>query len=136
MSPKYRIALIEPCRRWAIWALDFHVKRRLAAAPRHVDLDVAAIRIGDVGIVGLPCEPLLGIGRQIKRDANLPLVVPCGYINDQSIAYVPDKANNGDMDYQSSFYRYTTSMLPYQDPAGDLLARAACRMLRDISRSH
>jgi hypothetical protein len=104
MTPRYRAALIEPCRRWANWALNLHVKGRLASAPRHVDLDVAAIRIGDVGIVGLPCEPLLGIGRQIKQDANLPLVVPCGYMNDQSVGYVPDKANNGDMDFQSSFY--------------------------------
>jgi hypothetical protein len=133
MTPRYRAALVKPCRRWAQWALDFHVKHRLASAPRHVDVDVAAIRIGDVGIIGLPCEPLMGIGRQIKRNARLPLVVPCGYMNDQSIAYVPDKANNGDMDYQSSFYRYTTNMLPYRDPAGDLLARAACRMLHDIS---
>jgi hypothetical protein len=133
MSPRYRAALIEPCKRWANWALEFHVKKRLASAPTHVDADVAAIRIGDVGIFGMPCEPLLGIGRQIKRDAKLPLVVPCGYMNDQSIGYVPDKPNNGDMEYQSSFYRYTTSLLPYQDPAGDLLAQAACRMLRDMA---
>jgi hypothetical protein len=136
MTPRYRAALIEPCKRWVQWALDFHVKRHLASAPRHLDLDIAVIRIGDVGIVGLPCEPLMGIGRQIKRGADLPLVVPCGYMNDQSVGYVPDGANNGDKDYQSSFYRYTTSMLPYRNPAGDLLARAATRMLRDINRRH
>ena len=136
MTPRYRAALIEPCKRWAQWALDFHVKRRLASAPTHVDVDIAAIRIGDVGIIGMPCEPLLGIGRQIKRDATLPLVVPCGYMNDQSVAYIPDKANNGDMDYQSSFYRYTTSMLPYRNPAGDLLAQAATRMLHKITQRH
>lgn len=134
MSPRYRSALIEPCRRWAQWALSFHTEGRLASAPRFVELDVAAIRFGDVGLVGLPCEPLLGIGRLIKKNARLPLAVPCGYMNDQSVGYVPDRANNGDMDYQSSFYRYTTSMLPYQDSAGDLLARAGCRMLRGITR--
>ena len=136
MTPQYRAALIEPYKRWAQWALGFHSKHRAASAPTHVDIDVATIRIGDIGIAGLPCEPLLGIGRQIKRDAKLPLVVPCGYMNDQSVAYIPDKANNGDMDYQSSFYRYTTSMLPYRNPAGDLLARAATRMLRDITGKH
>jgi hypothetical protein len=133
MTPRYRSALVEPCRRWAQWALNFHIEHRLASAPRDVELDIAAIRIGDVGIVGLPCEPLLGIGRQIKRDTSLPLVVPCGYMNDQSVAYVPDMANNGDTDYQSSFYRYTTTLLPYKDPAGDLLAQAATRMLREIT---
>jgi hypothetical protein len=134
MSPRYRAALIEPCRRWAQWALDFHLQHRLDSAPTYADVDIAAIRIGDVGIIGMPCEPFLGIGRQIKRDAKLPLAVPCGYMNDQSVAYIPDKGNNGHMDYVSSFYRYTTSMLPYQDPAGDLLAQAACQMLRDMPR--
>ena len=135
MTPKYRAALIKPHKQWAQWALGFHSKRA-ASAPNHVNIDVAVIRIGDIGIAGLPCEPLLGIGRQIKRDTKLPLVVPCGYMNDQCVGYIPDKANNGDMDYQSSFYRYTTSMLPYRNPAGDLLARAATRMLHDITGKH
>lgn len=136
MTPQYRAALIKPCRRWAEWALDFHDKDCLESAPQHVDLDMAVIQIGDVGIVGLPCEPFMGIGRQIKQNANLPLVVPCGYMNDQSVGYIPDRANNGDRDYVSSFYRYTTSMLPYQDPAGDLLAQAACQMLDDMTQTH
>lgn len=135
MSPKYRAALLDNPRKWTQWALDFHRQHRLDAAPTHVDIDVAAIRIGDVGIFGMPCEPLLGIGRQIKRDAPLPLAVPCGYMEDQSVCYIPDKANNGDKDYPSSFYRYTTSMLPYADPAGDLLAQAACRAFGEMIKN-
>jgi hypothetical protein len=81
----------------------------------------------------MPCEPLLGIGRQIKRDSPLPLAVPCGYMEDQSVCYIPDKANNGDKDYPSSYYRYTTELLPYRDPAGDLLAQAACRIFQDMT---
>ncbi len=135
MSPQYRAALIGPCRRWAQWSLEFHGNDCVASAPRYLDLDVAVIRIGDVAIVGLPCEPFLGIGRQIKRNAEMPLVIPCGYMNDQSVGYIPDGPNNGDLDYVSSFYRYTTSMLPYQDPAGDLLAKAAHEMLREATKT-
>ena len=130
MTPYYRSLLVQPLRAWAEWALRFRTEGRLSEAPTHVDLEVTALRIGDVGIVGLPCEPFLGIGRQIRQHSPLPLAIPCGYCNDSSVAYVPDSPNNGDREYQSSYYRYTTCLLPYRQPAGDLLARAGVRLLR------
>lgn len=130
MTPAYRSLLIQPLQRWTEWALSFRTEGRLSEAPTHIDLEVAVLRIGDIGIVGLPCEPFLGIGRQIRAQCPLPLAIPCGYCNDSSVAYIPDGPNNGDREYQSSYYRYTTSLLPYRQPAGDLLARGAVRMLR------
>lgn len=132
MTPHYRSLLVQPLKRWNEWALRFRIEGRLREAPTHVDLEVVALRIGDVGIVGLPCEPFLGIGRQIRQLSPLPLAIPCGYCNDSSVAYVPDGPNNGDREYQSSYYRYTTALLPYRQPAGDLLARGAVRLLREI----
>ena len=44
-------------------------------------------------------------------------------------------ANCADRDYVSAFYRYTTSLLPYRKPAGDLLASAAVALLRDSMRT-
>ncbi len=134
MSPRIRAILVQPLKRWAKWALSFHTEGRLDKAPTHLDLEMGVLCIGDVGIIGMPCEPFSGIGRQIKQDASLPLVVPCAYMNDASIAYVPDGPNNGDTEYMSASYRYTTSLLPYKNPAGDLLARAGARMLRDCIR--
>jgi hypothetical protein len=135
MSPKYRGGLLMPHKRWAEWALKFHTEKRLNDVPKSVGVDVTALRLGDVGIIGLACEPLCGIGRQIKRQTRLPVAVPCGYLDDStSIGYVPDSPNNGDMDYQSSYYRYTTALLPYRDPAGDVLARASVRMLAQLAR--
>ncbi len=61
-----------------------------------------------------------------------PLTIPVGYMND-NVAYVPDGPNLGDHDYQSAFYRYTTSFLPYRKPGGDLLARAGLRMLKQLT---
>lgn len=133
MSPRYRAALIQPVRAWTEWALRFHTEGRLEEAPQCSDLRIAAARIGDIGIVGMPCEPFCGIGRRIKGTCELPLAIPCGYMNDETVAYVPDKPNNGDQDYISAYYRYTTSMLPYRNPAGDRLADAGVRLLNGLT---
>lgn len=125
MSLPYRRCLIEPIRDWLKWALAFHRENRLHEAPQSISLRTVVLRVGDVGLAGMPCEPLLGIGRQIKRTSPTPLTLPCGYMNDTSLAYVPDSPNCEDLDYSSGFYRYTKTMLPYQKPAGNLLASAA-----------
>jgi hypothetical protein len=133
MSPKYRSKLVEPCKRWAEWALRFHTENRLHEAPKGIVVVIGAFRIGDVGIVGLPCEPFLGIGRQIRRGSKLPLTIPVGYMND-NVAYVQDSPNVGDTDYSSSYYRYTCAYLPWKKPGGDLLARAGVKMLKNLGR--
>lgn len=131
MHVNSRIKLIEPTRQWLQWAMAFHTRNRLHEAPKGLTLSMTAIRIGDVGIVGMPGEPLLGIGRQIKRNTPLPITLPCGYMNEgqDSWAYIPDGPNCDDLDYSSSFYRYTQVMLPFRKPAGDLLATTAVQIL-------
>jgi len=131
MSVPYRRELINPIRKWLEWALAFHLEDRLDEAPKEIKLRTVALRIGDVGIFGMPCEPLLGLGRQIKAKSQTPFTIPCGYMNDTSIAYVPDAPNAGDLDYVSAFYRYTQTMLPYAHPAGDTLADAGVSMLNE-----
>lgn len=131
MSHSYRSKLMEPTRRWLQWAMRFHDEGRVDEAPTGVSVVVEAYRLGDVGIVGLPCEPLLGIGRQIRSWGGLPLTIPVGYIND-NVQYVPDAPNVGETDYTSTWYRYTTAFLPYRKPAGDLLARAGVKLLRRL----
>lgn len=133
LSPKYRAKLAEGIRPWTEWAL--HVQRVGEATdlPRHVEMPMAALRIGDVGVVGMPCEPFLGIGRQIKADCSLPLAIPCGYMN-ESYGYVPDGPNCGDSEYMSAYYRYTRFWPPYRRPAGDVLAACGRRMLKRLAR--
>ena len=133
LSPRYRASLIEPSKRWTEWALSLHAQNKTREVQKFVEMDVAVLRIGDVGIVGMACESFLGIGRQIRKGSKLPLAVPCGYM-DSNIAYVQDSPNVGDRDYSSSYYRYTNGFLPYKKPAGDLLAKAAVRQLRRLSK--
>ncbi len=133
MELSSRMNLVQPTMDWLKWALAFHVENRLEEAPKSLDLHIAVIRIGDVGIVGLPGEPFLGIGRKIKSGTPLPFTIPCGYMHEgqDSFGYIPDGPNCEDLDYCSSFYRYTLHMLPFCVPAGDALAEAAVKMLEE-----
>lgn len=134
LTPAYRARLVEAIRPWTEWALRTHHEGRTNDLPTHIPMPMAALRIGDVAIVGMPCEPFLGIGRQIKAASPLPLAVPCGYMN-ESYGYVPDGPNAGDREYMSSFYRYSRFWPAYRKPAGDALASCAQRMLKRIANS-
>ena len=135
MSPHYRAVMVEPLLRWARFARSLRVENRLDESPDHAEYEVTAIRLGDVGVVGMSCEPFDAIGRQIKRASPLPLTLPCGYMHDTCMGYVPDSGNNGDIEYMSAFYRYTTTMLAFAQPAGDLLAQAGLAMLERLAKN-
>ena len=133
LSPNYRARLVDPLRAWNVWALDLHEEGRADSVPKHLEMEIAVIRIGDVGIVGLPCEPFQGIGRQIRLESPLPISIPCGYTN-VSHGYITDGANTGGREYMSSFYRYTKFRPPLRNPAGDVLADEAVRILRQFAK--
>ena len=128
LSPVFRAGLVEMVRAWNVWALGLRKDGRADSVARHLDMEIAAIRVGDVGIVALPCEPFQGIGRQIRRASPLPICIPCGYANN-SHGYITDSANTGDQEYMSSHYRYTRFRLPFKKPAGDVLADRAVKIL-------
>jgi len=113
---------------WSRWALELRASGRADTVAKHLEMELYVIRLGDVGIVGMPCEPFQGIGRQIRRGSPLPLAVPCGYVN-VSHGYITDGANTGDREYISAFYRYTRFRAPLAEPAGDVLAAKAVEVL-------
>ena len=110
-------------------ALDLYENGKAGSVPKELEMEIAVIRVGDVGIVGLPCEPFQGIGRIIRRDSPLPISIPCGYAN-VSHGYITDGPNTGDREYMSAFYRYTKYRPPLEKPAGDVLAERAVEILR------
>jgi hypothetical protein len=133
LSPLYRGRLIDPPRDWNVWALGLQEKGQADSVAKHLDLEIAVIRVGDVGIVGLPCEPFQGIGRLVRRDSPLPVNIPCGYAN-VSYGYISDGPNTGDREYMSSFYRYTKYRAPFAKPAGDVLAQRAVEVFRTFAK--
>ncbi len=132
LTPAYRGRLVELIRPWNQWAIALHDQGRTDSVPDHLPMEVAVIRVGDVGIVGIPCEPFQGIGRRIRRHSPLPLSVPCGYMN-TSYGYITDGPNTGDREYMSSFYRYTRFRPPLKKPAGDVLADKAIEVLQQFA---
>ncbi|MDP7277181.1 MAG: hypothetical protein QF363_17005 [Planctomycetaceae bacterium] len=133
LSPLYRARLVEMPLAWNHWALSQHRRGRADRVARTLDLEMQVLRIGDVGIVGMPCEPFQGIGRQIRLESPLPISIPCGYTN-VSHGYITDGANTGGREYMSSFYRYTKFRPPLRNPAGDVLADEAVRILRQFAK--
>ena len=117
---------------WNHWALAQHRRGRADRVPKTLDLEMQILRIGDVGIVSMPCEPFQGIGRQIVRDSPFPLTIPVGYTN-YSYGYITDSANTGDGEYMSSFYRYSRFRPPLKRPAGDVLARVGVGALKSLA---
>ena len=133
LSPPFRVGLVEMIRRWNVWALDLHESGQAGSVATELGIDVAVIRIGDVGIVGMSCEPFQEIGRQIRRVSPLPISIPCGYTN-VSHGYITDSGNTGGQEYMSAHYRYTKFRPPLKQPAGDLLAEHAIRTLKRFAR--
>jgi hypothetical protein len=128
LTPGYRARLVELVRPWNQWAVELHDTGRADLVPKQLGIEIAVIRMGDVGIVGMSCEPFQGIGRQIRRHSPLPISIPCGYAN-ASHGYITDGPNTGDREYMSSFYRYTKFRPPLKKPAGDVLAERAVDVL-------
>ena len=133
LSPRYRAALVEMISPWYRWALRQRRTGKAEKAARSLAMEMAVLRLGDVGVVGIPGEPFQGIGRQIKRGSPTALTIPCGYMN-RSFGYITDGPNTGDREYMSSFYRYTRFLPPYRKPAGDALAKEAVRTLKQLSK--
>ena len=137
LTPKYRAWLVERIRPWTEWALAQHESGKANGVPKTMPIELWVLRVGDVGIVGMPCEPFQGIGRQMRSGSKLPLTIPCGYAN-YSKGYITDGANTGDREYMSSFYRYTAGSgsnprPPLGKPAGDAIAEKAVQVLNQMA---
>jgi hypothetical protein len=133
LTPAYRAALVEMILPWSRWALDLHASGRANSVPKFLEVDIQVLRIGDVGIVGMPFEPFQGIGRQIRAGTSLPLILPCGYTN-LSHGYLTDGPNTGDREYMSANHRYSKFRPPYARPGGDVIAVQALETLRRFAR--
>ncbi len=129
LTPSYRGKLVEAILPWSQWALELHESGRARDVAKTLDVELYVIRLGDVGIVGMPFEPFQGIGRQVRAASPLPLAIPCGYTNNR-YGYLTDGPNTGDREYMSAFYRYTKFRPPYRKPAGDVLADRATEVFQ------
>ncbi len=135
LTPAYRGRLIEAVLPWSRWALDLQTSGKAETVAKFLEVEIQVLRLGDVGIVGMPFEPFQGIGRQIRAASPLPLAIPCGYTN-LSYGYLTDGANTNpaDGEYMSANYRYSKFRPPYAKPAGDVIAVQAVETLQRFAK--
>lgn len=135
LTPAYRGKLIDMVLPWSKWALDLRQTGKADTVATFLEVEIQVLRIGDVGIIGMPFESFQGIGRQIRASSALPLAIPCGYTN-LSYGYLTDGANTNpaDGEYMSAHYRYSKFRPPYAKPAGDVIAAQAVETLKRFAQ--
>jgi len=115
--------------RWAAWA------ERIAASSPHpssIPLDVTAMRWGDICLVGLPGEPFVEFGLEIRQRATASVVV-AGYTNGCP-GYVPhrsayDEGGYEVLDAHRAAYGQPAAFAP---EAGERLVAAALRAVDEL----
>jgi hypothetical protein len=90
-----------------------------------VEVDVTALRWGSIVVVGLPGEPFMEIGQQIRSSCGIPGVVVLGYANGCP-GYIPDVSAYAAGGYEvcdaHRFYGESAAFAP--EAAGRLVAAA------------
>jgi len=88
-------------------------------------VDVTALRWGSIVVVGLPGEPFMEIGQQIRSSCGIPGVVVLGYANGCP-GYIPDVSAYAAGGYEvcdaHRFYGESAAFAP--EAAGRLVAAA------------
>ena len=79
---------------------------RLEHGPAEFDMNLTAIAIGNVALLGIPGEPFNGVGLGLKEAEGWDLVLPCGLANGYE-GYFPmqDAYDEGGYESRSSVYK-------------------------------
>jgi len=70
------------------WAREMIKRRTKGGTKRKLPCALQAIRIGELGIVGMPGEVLVEIGLQVKAGSTHPYTIPAAYANGR-MGYIP-----------------------------------------------
>ena len=100
--------------------------RKLKNGPDHFDILVSSVSIGDsIAFAGLPCEPYVDIGRDIKAQAPFKMtVVSC--LTNGSEGYIPSTKAHREGGYEALSSRFAA-------PTGDLLTAAQVEQLKKLA---
>ena len=100
--------------------------RRLKNGPDHFDILVSSVSIGDtIAFAGLPCEPFVDIGRDIKAQSPFRMtVVTC--LTNGSEGYIPSTKAHAEGGYEGLSSRFAA-------PTGDKLVAAQVEQLKQLA---
>ena len=99
--------------------------RKLKNGPDHFDILVSSVSIGDsIAFAGLPCEPFVDIGRDIKAQSPFRMtVVTC--LTNGSEGYIPSTKAHGEGGYEGLSSRFAA-------PTGDRMTAAQVEQLKKL----
>ena len=99
--------------------------RKLKDGPDHFDLLVSTVTIGDsIAFAGLPCEPFVDIGRDIKALSPCTMtIVTC--LTNGSEGYIPSTKAHHEGGYEGLSSRYA-------EPTGDKLVAAQVEQIKEL----
>ena len=99
--------------------------RKLKNGPDHFDVLVSSVAIGDsIAFAGLPCEPFVDIGRDIKTQSPFSMtMVSC--LTNGSEGYIPSTKAHHEGGYEGLSSRYAA-------PTGDKLVAAQVEQLKKL----
>ena len=100
--------------------------RKLKNGPDHFDMLISSVAIGDVvAFAGLPCEPFVDIGRDIKSQSPFRMtMVTC--LTNGSEGYIPSTKAHHEGGYEGLSSRYAA-------PTGDALVAAQLEQLKALA---
>jgi hypothetical protein len=104
---------------------DLLAKWRMPADPTPIEVDVQALRIGDMAIVAMPGEPFAEIGAAVKKNSPFPITMFCGYSSGKGGDYMPVES-----EYEQGGYEVERS--PYAPGAAKVVIDGASEILRRL----
>jgi hypothetical protein len=108
--------------------------RRMAERPpvRSLTVPVQALRIGEIGIVGWPCEPFAELGLALRARGAAPFTVPLGYTNDL-VGYVATPEEYPYGGYEPSLsQRHFGNAAPFAPDSAGLLVDRGAAVLEEL----
>ena len=101
--------------------------RKLKNGPDHFDLLISTVTIGDsIAFAGLPCEPYVDIGRDIKAQSPCKItMVTC--LTNGSEGYIPSTKAHHEGGYEGLSSRYAA-------PTGDKLVAAQIGQISELAK--
>ena len=95
------------------------------ADPTPVEVEVQALRIGDMAIFAMPGEPFAEIGAAVKKNSPFPVTMFCGYSTGKGGGYMPVESEYGHGGYE-------VEMTPYGLGAAKAVIDGASGIVRKL----
>ena len=104
---------------------DLLTKWRQPPDPAPLEVQIQALRIGEMAIVAMPGEPFAEIGVQVKTNSPFPVTMFCGYSSGKGGGYMP-------IESEYALGGYEVERSPYGTGAAQIVVETASALLQKL----